>query len=73
VQHPFRGVHALNLQVSYALSRFQNAGGNGSNIAASLAGADQDLGVGALDNARPNRYFGPSLLVLSCVNQRNYV
>jgi len=59
---PFSGVRALNFQVSYALSRFENAGGNGSNIAASLAGADQDVGVGALDNAQPNRYLGPSLL-----------
>jgi hypothetical protein len=27
-----------------------------------LINADQDLGVGALDNSHPNRYLGPSLL-----------
>ncbi len=59
VEHPFRGARALNFQVSYTLSRFENAGGGGS---AALINADQDSGVGALDNARPNRYFGPSLL-----------
>jgi hypothetical protein len=59
VPHIFNGAGALNLQVSYALSRFENAGGAGN---AALINADQDLGVGALDNARPNRYFGPSLL-----------
>jgi hypothetical protein len=58
-QHPIRGVRALNFQVSYTLSRFENDGGNG---ATAVANADQDFGIGALDNARPNRYFGPSLL-----------
>jgi hypothetical protein len=59
VEHPFRGVRALNLQVSYALSRFENSGG-----AAPFApiNSDQDFGVSAIDNARPNRFFGPSLL-----------
>jgi hypothetical protein len=59
VEPAFRGAHALNFQVSYTLSRFENAGGAGSAV---LANADQDSGVGALDNARPNRYFGPSFL-----------
>lgn len=62
MQHPFRGVRALNFQASYALSRFENAGGIGFAVGSALVNADQDLGVGALDNARPNRYFGPSLL-----------
>jgi hypothetical protein len=62
MQHPFRGVRALNFQASYALSRFENAGGIGFAFGSALVNADQDLGVGALDNARPNRYFGPSLL-----------
>jgi hypothetical protein len=53
---------SLTFQVSYALSGFENAGGNGGNVGAALVSADQDLGVGALDNARPQRYFGPSLL-----------
>jgi hypothetical protein len=62
VQHPFRGMRALNLQVSYALSRFENAGGVGFAVPSALVNADQDFGVGALDNAKPNRFFGPSVL-----------
>jgi hypothetical protein len=63
LQHPFPGVRTLNFQASYALSRFENAGGgsNGSGAATPLS-ADQDYGVSALDNANPNRYFGPSVL-----------
>jgi hypothetical protein len=57
--HMFNGARAFNLQVSYALSRFKNAGGSGNGA---LINADQDLGVGALDNSHPDRYFGPSLL-----------
>jgi hypothetical protein len=60
VQHPFAGLHALNLQVSYALSRFENSGS--SNTPANASSADQDVGPGGLDNANPNRYFGPSTL-----------
>jgi Carboxypeptidase regulatory-like domain len=59
VQHPFRDVLALNFQVSYALSRFENTGG--SNPIGPAAG-DQDNGIPALDNAKPNRYFGPSAM-----------
>ncbi|HEV2395684.1 MAG TPA: carboxypeptidase regulatory-like domain-containing protein [Candidatus Sulfotelmatobacter sp.] len=59
VSHPFAGVQALNFQVSYALSRFENSGGSTPTNA--LA-SDQDFGVGALDNAKPNRYFGPSVM-----------
>ncbi len=62
VQHPFRGARNLNLQVSYALSRFDNSGGSLGSGAVNAIASDQDLGVGALDNARPNRYFGPSVL-----------
>jgi hypothetical protein len=62
VQRPFRGVRALNVQVSYALSRFENSGGNAGIATATALAADQDFGVGALDSARPNRYFGPSVL-----------
>jgi len=58
VQHPLRRMRALNLQVSYALSRFENTGGVGTSPAA----ADQDSGISSLDNAKPNRYFGPSVL-----------
>jgi hypothetical protein len=55
----FRGVRALNFQVSYALSRFENSGGSSPTNA--LA-SDQDFGVTAVDNANPNRFFGPSVL-----------
>jgi Carboxypeptidase regulatory-like domain len=59
VPHPFAGLRELNFQVSYALSRLENSGG--STPANALA-SDQDAGVDALDNASPNRYFGPSSL-----------
>jgi hypothetical protein len=62
VQHPFRGMRALNLQVSYALSRFENSGGTFGNGPTSALASDQDNGVYALDSAKPNRYFGPSVL-----------
>jgi hypothetical protein len=62
IQHPFRGMRALNFQVAYALSRFENSGGTGGILAATPLSADQDFGVGALDNLKPNRYFGPSVL-----------
>ena len=59
VERPFGSVRLLNFQFSYALSRFKNDGGAGTGA---LINADQDFGVGALDNTHPNRYFGPSLL-----------
>jgi len=62
LQQPFRCVRALNLQLSYALSRFENSGGSVGNGPTSAFASDQDLGVGALDNVNPNRYFGPSVL-----------
>lgn len=62
VQNPFRGVRALSFQISYALSRFENSGGTIGNGPTNALASDQDFGVGALDNANPNRYFGPSLL-----------
>jgi hypothetical protein len=62
VQHPWPGVRAVNFQASYALSRFDNTGGNGSNVPAAVGAADQDIGIGSLDNAKPGRYFGPALL-----------
>jgi Carboxypeptidase regulatory-like domain/TonB dependent receptor len=58
-QHPFRGVRTLNLQVSYALSRFENSGGS---VPVNPIASDQDFGVQAIDNANPNRFFGPSVL-----------
>jgi len=62
VQNPFRGIRTLNLQVSYALSRFENSGGSVSQGPINPIASDQDYGVGALDNDIPNRYFGPSVL-----------
>ena len=52
-------MQTLNLQVSYALSRFENSGG--SNPVNAVA-SDQDVGVIALDYASVNRLFGPSVL-----------
>lgn len=63
VQHPPRALPALNFQVSYALSRFENDGGTtGPGVTATLVNADQDIGVFPPDYARPHRFFGPSLL-----------
>jgi hypothetical protein len=62
VRSPFRGARALNFQISYALSRFENTGGTLGNGPTSPLASDQDFGVGALDNAKPNRCFGPSIL-----------
>ena len=60
---PFRGAKTLNVQVSYALSRFENTGGATSPDGALSPGkADQDYIIPALDNRNPNRYFGPSTL-----------
>lgn len=61
-QQPFRGVRALSLQLSYALSRFENSGGTLGNGPSSALASDQDGGEGTLDNVNPNRYFGPSVL-----------
>lgn len=60
--HPFRGLSVLNFQVSYALSRFENDGGTSGTVAAALVNADQDYGTFPPDNAKPRRFFGPSLL-----------
>jgi hypothetical protein len=62
VSHPFAGLRALNFQLSYALSRFENTGGTLGNGPVNALASDQDYGVGVLDNANPNRYFGPSVL-----------
>jgi Carboxypeptidase regulatory-like domain len=63
VTNPVRGMSAVNFQVSYALSRFENSGGGvrpDANVTASSG--DQDFIVPALDNGNVNRYFGPSTL-----------
>jgi hypothetical protein len=62
VEHPLRGVRTLNLQLVYALSRFENAGGSGPATGSAPINSDQDFGVTALDNTKMNRYFGPAAL-----------
>jgi hypothetical protein len=58
--NPFRGVKALNFQVSYSLSRFENSGG--IQLAGQPADNDQDFVLQAADNNKPDKYFGPGLL-----------
>jgi len=60
VTNPMRGVKALNFQVSYSLSRFENSGG--IQATGTPADNDQDFVLQAADNNNPSRYFGPSLL-----------
>jgi hypothetical protein len=60
VSTPFRGVKAANFQVSYSLSRFENTGG--AQITGATSDNDQDFVLQSPDNAKPGRYFGPSLL-----------
>jgi Carboxypeptidase regulatory-like domain len=63
VKQPMRGIRGLNLQVSYALSRFENSGGGvNADSQVTAASGDQDFVIPALDNNQPNRYFGPSVL-----------
>lgn len=62
LERPFRGVRALNFQVSYALSRFENSGGSFGSGPLSAATSDQDIAPGAVDNANASRYFGPAVL-----------
>jgi hypothetical protein len=59
VIRPFRGIRAVNFQASYSLSRFENTGGGSAD---SPIASDQDYIISSLDNAAPNRYFGPSVL-----------
>lgn len=62
--NPFKGLRSVNAQISYAYSSFKNSGGGSgiSGVPGEIANSDQDFIVPALDNADPNRYFGPSLL-----------
>lgn len=59
IPHPSAGLRTLNLQISYALSRFENSGGSSP---VNAAASDQDFGVVALDYANVNRLFGPAVL-----------
>jgi hypothetical protein len=60
VTAPLRGVRALNFQVAYSLSRFDNSGG--AQVTGTTGDNDQDFVIATPDNNLPNRYFGPSLL-----------
>jgi carboxypeptidase family protein len=60
VKNPVRGIHYLNFQATYTLSRFNNAGSSSSNSA--ISGGDQDFLTNGLDNVNPLRYSGPSSL-----------
>ncbi len=63
VKNPFREAKALNLQVAYSLSRFDNSGGGvAADSVVTAASGDQDFIVPALDNANVNKYYGPSTL-----------
>lgn len=59
---PLPVVRSATVQFSYALSRFENTGGTTGSGPTSAQASDQDSGITALDNANPNRYFGPSVL-----------
>jgi hypothetical protein len=60
VTNPVKGLKAVNFQVAYSLSRFENSGGAAVNGTA--ADNDQDFVLASPDNSKPNRYFGHSLL-----------
>jgi hypothetical protein len=60
VTTPMRGIKALNFQVAYSLSRFENSGG--AQATGGTGDNDQDFVLQSADNNKPNRYFGPSLL-----------
>ena len=51
VNNPFRGFNAMDLTISYTLSRFQGTGGN-----------DQNFSANAWDNRNPTAFFGPTSL-----------
>jgi len=54
VSNPFRGIRAMNLQVSYALSSFESNVPYGGGI------GDQDFLPLAADFNNPTRFFGPA-------------
>lgn len=55
---PIRGIHTVNFQFSYALSRFTQAGSAGNSQSA----GDQDFVTTALDNRNPLGFTGPGAL-----------
>jgi hypothetical protein len=62
VHNPTKGIKNLNFTFSYSLSTFKNSGGASATTPGAVSNSDQDFVIAALDNANPNRYFGPSLL-----------
>jgi Carboxypeptidase regulatory-like domain len=60
IANPVRGIKALNFQISYSLSRFENTGG--IQATATPGDNDQDFVLQAADNNNVGRYFGPGLL-----------
>ena len=60
VSSPFRGVKALNFQISYSLSNFSNTGG--AQLTGTPGDSDQDFVLSAADNNKPGRFYGPALL-----------
>jgi hypothetical protein len=60
VTNPVRGIKALNLQLSYSLSRFDNTGA--IQATGQPADNDQDFVLQSADNFNPGRYWGPSLM-----------
>lgn len=64
VANPTRGLRAMNFQIAYSLSRFENPMGfQGSTPPSNPAASnDQDFVLTASDNDQPLRYMGPSLL-----------
>jgi hypothetical protein len=60
VNSPFKGVKAMNYQVSYSLSNFSSVGGAQANGLPS--DNDLDFVNFAVDNNKPGRNYGPALL-----------
>lgn len=61
-KNPFPGVRGVNLQVSYALSRFTQAGSTLPTTGNSQSAGDQDFVTAALDNRNPLGFSGPGAL-----------
>ena len=59
-RHPMPGVKYLNLQATYTLSRYVNAGSTGSGTG--IAGGDSDFVNNAISNRNPLAYIGPGSL-----------
>ena len=63
VRNPLPFIHYLNTEISYSLSRYEYDGSaNGLASPGTPENQDQDFIDAALDNDKPGRYFGPSLL-----------